>query len=211
MQLNVAKTKVMLITFTKNYQFVSRFKLNDSTLEQVKEAKILGTIISDSLSWNANCARIVKKCNMRLQLLREVASFGTDVRMMKLIYIQIIRVILEGSCQVWHGSLTKKNRRDLERCQKMAMKIILPTQSYKTALQTLDLETLEERREKLTAKFSNFAKNHDKLKSVFRLNMKSHKMNTRNKQTFLMNANTDRFMNSPIMKMQRLLNKLKHN
>lgn len=207
----MAKTKIMLINFTKNYQFVSRIKLNDSPLEQVKEANILGTIISDSLLWNANCARIVKKCNMRLQLLREVASFGTDVRMMKLIYIQIIRVILEGSCQVWHGSLTKKNRRDLERCQKLAMKIILPTQSYKTALLTLDLETLEERREKLTAKFSNFAKNHDKLKSLFRLNMKSHKMNTRNKQTFLMNANTDRFMNSPIMKMQRLLNKLKHN
>ena len=207
----MAKTKIMLINFTKNYQFVSRIKLNDSPLEQVKEANILGTIISDSLLWNANCARIVKKCNMRLQLLREVASFGTDVRMMKLIYIQIIRVILEGSCQVWHGSLTKKNRRDLERCQKLAMKIILPTQSYKTALLTLDLETLEERREKLTAKFSNFAKNHDKLKSLFRLNMKSHKMNTRNKQTFLMNANTDRFMNSSIMKMQRLLNKLKHN
>ena len=91
------------------------------------------------------------------------------------------------------------------------MKIILPTQSYKAALHTLDLETLEERRDKLTAKFANFAKNHDKLKSLFRLNMKSHKMNTRNKQTFLMNANTDRFMNSPIMKMQRLLNKLKHN
>jgi hypothetical protein len=211
MQLNVAKMKIMLINFTKNYQFVSRIKLNDSPLEQVKEANILGTIISDSLLWNENCARIVKKCNMRLQLLREVASFGTDVRMMKLIYIQIIRVILEGSCQVWHGSLTKKNRRDLERCQKLAMKIILPTQSYKTALLTLDLETLEERREKLTAKFSNFAKNHDKLKSLFRLNMKSHKMNTRNKQTFLMNANTNRFMNSPIMKMQRLLNKLKHN
>ena len=139
--------------------------------------------------------QIVKKCNMRLQLLREVASFGTDVRMMKLIYIQIIRVILEGSCQVWHGSLTKKNRRDLERCQKLALKIILPTQSYKAALQTLDLETLECRREKLTAKFANFAKSHDKLKSLFRINMKSHKMNTRKKQTFLMIADTDRFMN----------------
>ena len=210
MQLNKAKTKIMLINFTKNYQFVSRIKLKDSVIEQVKEAKVLGTIISDTLSWNANCARLTKKCNMRLQLLRQVASFGTDERMMKLIYIQIIRVILEGSCQVWHGSLTKKNRRDLERCQKLAMKIILPTHSYKSALQKLDLETLEQRREKLTSRFSNLAKNHDKLKSLFRLNMKSHTMNTRNKRTFLTNAHTDRFMNSPIMKMQRLLNKLKH-
>ena len=88
----------MLINFTKNYQFVSRTKLKDSVIEQVKEAKVLGTIISDTLSWNANCARLTKKCNMKLQLLRQVACFGTDERMMKLIYIQIIGVILEGSC-----------------------------------------------------------------------------------------------------------------
>jgi hypothetical protein len=210
MQLNGAKTKIMIINFTKNYQFVSRLKLKDSVIEQVREAKVLGTIISDTLSWNSNCARLAKKCNMRLQLLREVASFGTDIRMMKLIYIQIIRVILEGSCQVWHGSLTKKNRRDLERCQKLAMKIILPTHSYKAALLRLDLDTLEARREKLTSKFLNLAKNHDKLKPLFRLNMKYHDMKTRNKRTFLMNANTDRFMNSPIMKMQKILNKLTH-
>ena len=95
MQLNGAKTKVMLINFTNNYEFVSRLKLKDTVIEQVKGAKVLGTIISDSLSWNANYARVAKKCNMILQLLREVSSFGTDIRMMKLIYIQIIRVILK--------------------------------------------------------------------------------------------------------------------
>ena len=201
---------IAAVPSSHHYQFVSRLKLKDSVIEQVREAKVLGTIISDTLSWNSNCARLAKKCNMRLQLLREVASFGTDIRMMKLIYIQIIRVILEGSCQVWHGSLTKKNRRDLERCQKLAMKIILPTHSYKAALLRLDLDTLDARREKLTSKFSNLAKNHDKLKPLFRLNMKYHDMKTRNKRTFLMNANTDRFMNSPIMKMQKILNKLTH-
>ena len=52
MRLNESKTKVMLVNFTKKYQFVSRLKLKGSIIEQVKEAKILGTIVSDNLSWN---------------------------------------------------------------------------------------------------------------------------------------------------------------
>ena len=106
MKLNEKKTKIMVINFTKNYQFATRIKLKDSNVEQVKEAKILGTIISDDLLWNKNVANIIKKCHSRMQLLRVVASFGTNKETMKLIYIQIIRVILEGSCQVWDGSLT---------------------------------------------------------------------------------------------------------
>ena len=76
-------------------------KLNNNNIQQVKEAKILGTIISYNLLWNKNCENIVKKCNARMQLLRVVASFGTSKEIMNMIYVQIIQVILEGSCQVW--------------------------------------------------------------------------------------------------------------
>ena len=61
------------------------------------------------------------------------------------------------------------------------MKIILPTQSYKAALLRLDSDSLEARREKQTSKFSNLAKNHYKLKPLFRLHMKYHHMKTRNR------------------------------
>ena len=170
MKLNEAKTKIMLINFTKKYQFTTRLKLRGSNIEQVHEAKVLGTIISDNLSWNANCAKIRKKCNMRLQLLRQVASFGTDKIIMKHIYIQIVRVILEGSCQVWQGSLTVRNRRYLERCEKLAMKIISPTLSYKSALLSLNLTTLENQRQRLTTNFSRLGQDHSKLKSLFTKN-----------------------------------------
>jgi hypothetical protein len=210
MKLNQAKTKIMLVNFTKKYQFVSRLKLKGSNLEQVKEAKVLGTIISDSLSWNANCANIVRKCNMRLQLLREVASFGTDVNMMKQIYIQIVRVILEGSCQVWHSSLSNKNRKYLERCQKMALRIILPKLSYKANLSHLNIETLENRRNILTLRFAKQAKQHDKLSHLFKKNKQTHEMNTRHKSTYSELALTERYRKSAIINMQNVLNKLKH-
>ena len=43
MKLNEKKTKIMLINFTRNYQFATRLKLMNTNIEHVKEAKILGT------------------------------------------------------------------------------------------------------------------------------------------------------------------------
>ena len=122
----------------------------NTNIEHVKEAKILGTIVSDDLLWDKNCANIIRKCHARMQLLRIVASFGTSKDIMKKIYMQIIRVILEGSCQVWDGGLSKLNRKNLERVQKQCLRIILPNLKYKEALKQLDLEDLQTRRTKRT-------------------------------------------------------------
>ena len=88
MRLNKSKTKIMIINFTRKYKFATRIQLQNENIQIVNHAKILGTIISDQLTWDANCEAIIKKCNMRLQLLRVVASFGTDPKIMKLIYMQ---------------------------------------------------------------------------------------------------------------------------
>ena len=146
---------------------------------------------------------------MRMQLLRKVASFGTKPEIMKSIYIHIIRVILEGSCEVWAGALTLKNRRALERCQKLSLKIILPNHKYKSALKFLNLEDLETRRKKITLKFAKNAKNHSKLAHLFIENIKVHEMKTRKSPRYTIKANTDRYKKSPILYMKKLLNELK--
>ena len=87
MKLNKKKTTIMLINFTKKHQFSTRLKLQDTNIEQVKHFKVLGTILSDDLTWDANCNAIIKKCYSRMQLLRKVASFGTDPLIMKTVYI----------------------------------------------------------------------------------------------------------------------------
>ena len=62
-----------------------------------------------------------------------------------------VRSILEHSAPVWHSSLTKENKDDLERVQKTALRVILGERfkTYKNALNLLDLQTLDERRERL--------------------------------------------------------------
>ena len=145
---------------------------------------------------------------MRLQLLRAVASFGTDPQVMKLIYMQYIRVILEGSCQVWSGGLTARNRKDLERIQKIALKIIMPSMKYRQALLYLNIEPLELRGKLLTLRFARNARNHPMLKHLFTLNHNIHTMNLRKGYRFISKANTSRYMNSPILYMKKLLNEL---
>ena len=60
-----------------------------------------------------------------MQLLHRAAKFTNNTRDLKMIYMLQIRSKIEQSAVVWHSSLTKKNKRDLERVQKSALKIIL--------------------------------------------------------------------------------------
>ena len=41
----------------------------------MKEAKLLGTIITDDLKWNKNTKGIVRKVYQRMQLLNKAANF----------------------------------------------------------------------------------------------------------------------------------------
>ena len=68
------------------------------------------------------------------------------------------------SAVVWHSSLPNKNRRDLERVQKSAVKVILGQRytSYDEGLKSLRLQSLEERREAMCLKFAKQSLKIDK-------------------------------------------------
>ena len=110
---------------------------------------------------------------------------------------------------MWHSGLTNENAEDLERIQKNALKIILQEEykSYENALKVLDLEKLDERREKLCLQFAKKCLSHEKMKNLFPLNNKTHTMVTRFQEMYEINhANTQRLQKSPIVYMQNLLN-----
>ena len=91
-----------------------------------------------------------------MQLLRKIATFGTNQDDLKDVYVLFIRSLLEQSATVWHSSLTEENRNDLERVQKTAVKLILGDRykSYGQALLVLELENLDERRTSLCKTFA---------------------------------------------------------
>ena len=209
MILNQKKTKVMLFNFTNNYQFSTRLTLQNENLEIVDRAKLLGVIISNDLKWDANTDSLVKRANMRMELLRKVASFSTSVEDKKIIYILYIRSILEQSCVVWNSSLTGENIEDLERVQKAATKIILGKEykNYESALEKIGLKNLELRRTDLCLSFAKKCLRNTKTNLMFPQKARIHLMEKRMKEKFEVNhAHIERYKNSSIPYMQRLLN-----
>ena len=166
-------------------------------------------MVQNNLGWDLNTRNIVKKANARMELLRQVASFGTSVDELKNIYFLYIRSLLEQSAVVWHSSLTQENVADLERVQKSAIKVILQDKykGYNKSLNFLDIPTLSERRDQLSLTFAKKCLKNPQTKDMFPLTKKSHKMETRNCEKYLVeHANTDRLKTSSIIFMQRMLN-----
>ena len=49
MRLNIKKTKSMIFNFSRKHQFTTQLSVNSESVEIVREAKLLGTIITDDL------------------------------------------------------------------------------------------------------------------------------------------------------------------
>ena len=167
------------------------------------------TEITSDLKWDSNTAKIVKKANASMGILRKAANFGASREDLKLIYKLYVRSHLEHSAPVWNSGLTLENSKDLERVQKSAVRIMMGGQyeSYKLALAKLDLETLESRRKNLCLNFAKKCLKNPQLQLMFPLNIKKHSMNTRHKQKYKVQfSKSERLKKSPIIYMQTLLN-----
>ena len=210
MKLNVNKTKNIIFNFSKKYQFTTSLSVNNEQLEVLRETKLLGTYLTDDLRWNKNTKELVIKGYKRMQLLNTAAGFTSNLQDLKSIYLTYVRSILEQSAVVWHSSLSAKNKRDLERVQKSAVRVILKRKytNYKDGLKELKIESLEKRRENLCLRFAKKCLKNEKVKDFFPKKKQKHKMIKRKVKKFkINNAKTKRYSNSAIPYMQRLLNK----
>ena len=189
MVISEKKTKAMIFNFTENYQFTTRLDLKGKNIEMVDQMKILGTIINTRLSWDENCNEIIKKVNARMQLIRELQSFGATDDEMVHFWILFCRSVLEQSCVVWGSSLTQENIENLERTQKTLSKLVLKEKykSYENALLILNLDKLETRRNDMALRFSKNGIKNKTLSGLFPINNKNHKMNTRNNEKYEVN------------------------
>ena len=199
------KTKAMLFNFTDNYQFSTRLQLKGQNIDIVDKMKILGTVVNSDLSWTDNCSLIIKKVNNRMQLIRNIYSFGATKEEMVHLWIVFCRSVLEQSCVVWHSSLTQENREDMERTQKTFCKLLLQEKyvNYENALMKLDLLSLEKRRESVCLKFAKSGIQNEKKDDLFPKKSREHNMKTRNTNEFNINfANTERLKKDSIIIMQ---------
>ena len=205
---NETKSKYIILNFTYNYQFATRLYMNEILLDCEREMKLLGTIISSNLSWSANTNNLIKKAYARMLMLRTVYSFGLSLEDLIQIYSIYIRCYIEQNCIVWSSSLTIELSDNIERVQKVALRICLKDGylSYENALNITGLQTLAERREMLSVRFARKCVRHPEMNEMFPLNKNVGPVTRDPQKFFVQPANTDRLRNSAIPYMQRLLN-----
>ena len=207
MQLNCKKTKYMVFNYSKLYQFNTRLELENQLLEQVHQTKLLGLIIRDDLSWMPNTKLLTIKAYKRMIILKNLFHFDLPVEEMINIYCLYIRSVVEQCAVVWHRSLTKGEQHDLERVQKVALRIIMQENysTYSDALKVTGLDTLKARRAKLCLNFAKGCIKNDVTSDIFSVN--SSTANTRNHEKYYVYpAKTGRLANSAIPYMAGLLN-----
>ena len=207
MLINSDKTKYMIINFTKNFQFSTRLSLEGKVIQQITQTKLLGVMVDDSLSWQANTNYIVRQAYKRMTILQNLYKFSVPLEDLILIYILYIRSVVENSAVVWHSSLTKGQALEIERVQKVALRIILKHDylNYENALKITSLPTLSDRRVHLCKTFAKKCIRNPKTSDMFPLNRQDY--NTRNPEKYQVTfANTSRLAKSSIPYMQRLLN-----
>ena len=132
-------------------------------IETVKRVNILGVNISSDLKWNVHVSELVRKASTRLYFLRQLKKSHVAKRELLLLYITYIRTtfialhsshyILEYGSPLFHRDLPScLQYEDLERLQKLAMKITYPELSYAKAPELSGLLTLYHKREAIAAK-----------------------------------------------------------
>ena len=192
-------------------EFSTRLSIKGETIDRIEEAKIVGVWVTTWLDWDKNTREICKRAYARLTMLTKLKYVGVPREDLITIYILYIRSLLEYCSTVWHSTLTTDQSNNLERVQKLCLKIILGDcyDGYDNALEACGLENLSKRRESRCLKFGLKSLLHPIHSDMFPVNPQvlSNPYNIRSSEHFTVNsAKSESYKKSAIPYIQRLLN-----
>ena len=108
--------------------------------------------MSNTLQWNDNIRKSIKKANKRFYFIVLLKRAGVEVDDVLKFDCTVIRPVHEYCAQAFHHSLPKYLAEELEVVQKRVLKIISPEMVYCDALEHFRLPTLFQRRENMCNK-----------------------------------------------------------
>ena len=126
-----------------NHRLISPiYQLEDHQLESVTNID-LGITISEKFSLELHIEKMCAKANKILSLVKSVCGCDIiDIKIRKLLYISLVRPILEYVSNIWSPYAVKHGRL-IENVQRRATKFILNYPSrditYKSRLESLDM------------------------------------------------------------------------
>ena len=210
MVLNPGKTKVMIVNFTNNHQYQSLLSVPGASapIELTFETKLLGYWLTVDMRPDKHVAYILKIAYSRLWAISRLKSAGVRNDDILHFFNVKIRSVLEFCAPVFTSMMTACNVSDIERVQKIAMKVILNDSyvDYQSGCEILNAKSLELRRLDLSLNFAKACLKNPQHCHLFK-QRKSTYYQLRNIKSFEEPfCHTDRYKNSPLPFLTRLLN-----
>ena len=126
MRINESKLKVILFNKSRKFDFPPEFAFkNGEILEVLEETRLLGLVLTSDLRWKSNTKSICSKTMAKMWLLRRMKVMKLEPIIIFDYYIKEIRSLAEQSVPIWNSGLTQIQISDLERIQKVSLKIML--------------------------------------------------------------------------------------
>ena len=155
--MKINESKVLIFNKSKKYAFPPEFSFQDGQiLEVIEQTRILGIQLSTDLRWHNNSKAMYDKALSRMWLLRRMKSLKLEPEIILEYYIKEIRSIVEQGVPIWNSGITKGQVNDIEKVQKIALKIILSNEykTYSLACEKFKLETLSSRRTTISTNYA---------------------------------------------------------
>ena len=124
LDLNVIKTKEMIIDFRKKRLEPPHVIIQGSEVERVLLYKYLGLIFDYLLNWKNNTDSIIKKANQRLYCLQRLAHFNVKESLLQRFYSSFVESSLTFGVTAWGGNVTQSDRHRIDRVISRSGKLV---------------------------------------------------------------------------------------
>ena len=124
LDLNIVKTKEMVVDFRKNPPPVPELIIDDVVVERVAEYRYLGTVLDNNLTFDKNVDTIHKKCQSRIYCLQKLRNIGVASDILEMYYRACIQSVLTLSFMCWYGSLGVSGKKVLNDVVNVCSKVV---------------------------------------------------------------------------------------
>jgi hypothetical protein len=124
LNLNVDKTKELIIDFRKKPTVIDDLVLDGKKVERVSEYKYLGTVMDNKLNFDTNTKTIHKKCQSRIFCLQKLRSLNVNQSVLGNFYKCFIESVLTFGFLCWFGGLSVRNKNVLNRVVNVCGKVV---------------------------------------------------------------------------------------
>lgn len=114
LELNVSKTKEMIVNFHKAPVLPPPVVIEGSAVERVDKYKYLGIVVNNKLDWSSHIDYLMDKLSPRLYCLRKLNSFNVNSKILSTFYQSVIQSVFSYCIACWGGYVFEHDRRKID-------------------------------------------------------------------------------------------------